>query len=154
MAAKSKLTAKLQQEIVDAIRVGSTREAACANAGINSRTLRIWMQRAKAGEQPYQRFAEAVELADGESQQSLLLEIRRAAAGDWKAAAWLLERMYPKKFGYKAQVELTMDELTKWLCDVAEGVLGPDQAARLFDAITARRSEQEVDSPSGTEGLH
>jgi transposase len=49
--------------------------------------------------QAYMDFADAVEKAVHESEVSDIATIKRASEKNWQAAAWRLERKFPKKWG-------------------------------------------------------
>ncbi len=80
------------KRLLDALRMGATDGLACAYAGISVDTLARW--RAADAE-----FAEALTRARGELAIGLLAKIEAAAAHDWRAAAWKLERRYPEEYG-------------------------------------------------------
>jgi hypothetical protein len=84
-------------------RVGFTKHAARA-AGIGQSTFHDWMRRGRAeaaGE--YRDFYEAVTAARAQAAQTLLGHV--AGAEDWRAAAWLLERLFPKDFALRQVLE-------------------------------------------------
>ena len=112
----TKLTPTVIEKICDALRGGNYRETAAAYAGVGRSTFNDWMQRghdAKSG--IYRDLVDAVEkaLADSEARNIAMVE-KAAAAGDWKAAAWYLERMFPGRWGRRdhhqieANVQTTM----------------------------------------------
>ncbi len=94
MAHQKKPTPALIAQACEAIKQGATIELAAGAIGISRRTWYRWMQRGEDGEKPYSRFYSAVRQAEGESAMAALEHINQASAGDWKAAAWLLERRH------------------------------------------------------------
>lgn len=102
-----RLSKEVQDAIVRHIRTGGIRKHAVAAAGIANRTFEVWMSRGEAGEKPYVEFYDAVRKAQAEDALRLQSVITRAAmgphAGDWKAAAWSLEKKYPKEYGHFAR---------------------------------------------------
>jgi transposase len=116
----TKLTPELFSAIVDAIRSGNYAQVAAATAGITEQTFYEWLRRGR--DEPdgiYRRFADAVLAASGEAEQEKLERLRREALaddGDWKAAAWWLERRFPKRWGKQQRLEIvTPPELdTEW----------------------------------------
>lgn len=87
---------------------------ACEAAGIGETTFHRWMRRGKSAdrkktrtreETEFWQFWRAVNSARAKGKVQLLDVLQRAATRaedpDWKAAAWMLERMYPKQFGRK-----------------------------------------------------
>lgn len=127
MAAPSKLTPETHRRLLLSLKHGNFRETAAADAGIDARTLRSWMKQAaeiadrvldENGELPpdaeltdHERavmsLASDVQAAEAEMQTRALLKINKAADTDWRAAAWTLERRFPKQFGQKAEIEHT-----------------------------------------------
>ena len=99
MPRKTKLTPKLQEEIVRALNVGATHEHACQYAGIHPDTFYVWLKKGEEGRAPYAEFSEAVKKAEGRAVVGWLAQIEEAArTGNWQAAAWKLERRYPKVY--------------------------------------------------------
>jgi hypothetical protein len=100
----TKLTPEVQKKIVDAIRAGNYMETAAAYAGISKDTFYRWLRRgARARNGIYKNFHDAVEKALAESEVRDVMIIANAAATDWKAAAWRLERKFPERWGKKTQ---------------------------------------------------
>ncbi|MFC1639820.1 hypothetical protein ACFL3B_03540, partial [Gemmatimonadota bacterium] len=105
----TKLTPELAETIVEAIRGGNYAQVAAATAGISEMTFYSWLKRGT--DEPdsiYGEFAEAVLTASGEAEQEKLDRLRRevqADDGDWKAAAWWLERRFPKRWGKQQRLE-------------------------------------------------
>ncbi len=86
------------------IRQGYTVEQACELAGIGRTTFYAWLSR--GSQQPnsiYGAFVDAIKKAEAESELLLLQRIEKAAErGQWQAAAWMLERRFPKLWGRNA----------------------------------------------------
>lgn len=117
------LNTELQEKIVELIRLGNYAEDAAGAVGIGRTTFFLWMARGKAEserlklipdaepielETPYVDFMNAVEKARDEATARNVAVIQRAAhSGDWKAAAWYLERTRQKTYGRAERVEMT-----------------------------------------------
>lgn len=116
MAAPSKLTPDTQDRIVQALRMGATYELAAQYGGVTYNTFNEWRKRAVAeldradsarkhtevreSERPYVEFYEAVQKAEADAVVGWLAKIEKAASdGNWQAAAWKLERRYPRDYG-------------------------------------------------------
>jgi hypothetical protein len=100
MPRKTILTEEIQRHMCQAFEIGATDRIACDFAGIGEATYYEWMEKGKAGRKPYAEFAEQVTLSKGRAAMGWLAKIERAAnQGDWRAAAWKLERRYPDDFG-------------------------------------------------------
>lgn len=100
MGRKLKLTPAVQEGIVQALGVGATHEQATGYMGIGQETFYHWLRLGETGKEPYKEFWEAVKKAEHQASVGWLAFIEQAArAGQWQAAAWKLERRYPKAWG-------------------------------------------------------
>lgn len=100
MGRKLKLTPEVQDLIVKALGVGATHEQVCGVAGISHECFYNWLRQGETGRQPYSDFSEAVKKAEHQASVGWLALIEQAARqGHWQAAAWKLERRYPKMWG-------------------------------------------------------
>ncbi len=111
MARPSKLTAEVSEKIVRAIRAGNYPEVAAGHAGIHPATYYRWMERGAlegdaAEDDPYRRFRSEVDraLSDAEATEVGLI-VKAARDGDWRAAAWLLERRFADRWGRRERLE-------------------------------------------------
>lgn len=99
----SKLTPEVQNRIVQIIKAGGYQESAAAAAGVSKRALLSWLSRGDPDgtdpeDQVYRDFRVAVDQAKAEAEARNVVLISTAAAKDWKAAAWLLERQNPERW--------------------------------------------------------
>jgi len=94
----------VSRRICDAIKNGNSREMAAHSAKIAVSTLYAWLRRGRAGESPFVELLEATKKAEAEAEGEAV-EIIRAAGrkGTWQAAAWWLERRYPKRWALRKQ---------------------------------------------------
>lgn len=105
---KTKLVPDVIARLLQAIQLGATYEQACAYAGIAYNTFNEWMKEgmvATSGDK--MELYEQVQEAQGLAAVGWLAKIEKAANIDWRAAAWKLERRYPKDFG-RVAVDVTM----------------------------------------------
>ena len=117
----SKLTPEIVAKVQEILPVALYIETVAAYLGIDRQTFYNWRARGerehkrlqrnkakpRAKEELYLQFHDAIEkgLADGEFLNALLI---RQAANDgksWYAAAWLLERRFPDRWGQKQRLE-------------------------------------------------
>ena len=102
MGRRSKMTDARVTALLNALRVGNTRRAACAHADIDPTTFYRWLDQDAT-------FRNAIEKAEGEAESHYSTIIFRAASTTWQAAAWWLERRHPKDFGRRDQVDVQLD---------------------------------------------
>lgn len=115
------LTPELQTRMVELLRLGTYAEDAASDVDISHATYYNWMDRGRkererlkmvpdakphAGETKFLRFLEAIEGARGKGTVMLHSQVLKSAtAGDWRAAAYILERTRPKQYGNQERVE-------------------------------------------------
>lgn len=90
------------EKLVQAILIGATYELAAQFAGISYKTFQRWRQRAEhaADGTPLAHLRQRLSEAEGRAAIGWLAKIEKVASeGDWKAAAWKLERRYPEAYG-------------------------------------------------------
>jgi len=105
MARKSKFGDAVTDRIIEALRLGATYELAAEYAGISRSTLYNWMEKGKEQTRgQYRTFLDSIKGAEARGAIANLAMIETAAkAGDWKAAAWRLERRHGyTRDGYQA----------------------------------------------------
>lgn len=130
-----KFTQALSDKFVEIVRRGNFRETACAQVGVDPSTMRKWLRMAAAGDKRFARFVKALDAAEAEAEDVMVAAIRLAAREDWRAAAWYLERRGPKRWGFKAQVEVSVQEELQRILDVVERELGGEASTRVFAAL-------------------
>lgn len=86
---------------------GVTVRLACQTLSISEATFFRWLEvGADEDKGIYREFLEATTEARGKSQKALVAAIAKHSTKDWRAAAWLLERMAPKDWGNQAAFRL------------------------------------------------
>lgn len=68
-------------------------------AGISRATMRRWMRRGEAGEEPFASLLTDMLKAKAERQAEIMEEIHDQGRDSWQALAWQLERSAPEEFG-------------------------------------------------------
>ena len=112
---RSKLTETTQANLRAALEAGNTRAAAAQGAGITYETLRLWMRKGeKQAAGRHRALARTVEQAEAQAETEAVEEIRKAwQRGEWRAAAWWLERRRPESYReQKEQRGNTTEETT------------------------------------------
>ncbi len=94
-------SAEREQAVLNALRVGNTRRAAAAAAGIGKTLFYAWMEDGT--------FADAVEKAEADAELRFVGVIAKAAPASWQAAAWWLERRHHEDYGRHDRTDMTMD---------------------------------------------
>lgn len=116
------LDRKLVSEIVlNYLRDGMSLRDSCALAGVGKRTFHTWAKEDSA-------LSAQVKKARLESKLLHVRNIRNHASEDWKASAWMLERMYPKEFAKRTVIELPKRDSDE---DVFVRVPTPEEARQL-----------------------
>lgn len=136
MGRPPKLTPEVQGEITSAIVAGATYKAAAEYAGVSYDAFNEWMRR--TGKQ-YVQFRQSVERANARARVNLLARIQQSAKdGDWRAAAWILERRFSDEYGAAVRVDfkkMTDDELRDYIASeyarLGGGAPGGEPAAAL-----------------------
>jgi hypothetical protein len=108
----SKLTPELQAEIILLIKMGNFVETTCGTVGINKSTFYDWMKKGKNSNHPqnkYRKFQEAVVQAMAWSEARDVALITTQSKYDWRAAAWILSRKHPDKWGKKKYEDFDLD---------------------------------------------
>ena len=92
------------QAVLDGISQGLDTKAACGIARVPYSTWRYWIKLAEEGKESYGNLALRAGEADAARKQIYFATLREAAKEDWKAAAWLLEKLYPNEYGNRSTV--------------------------------------------------
>ena len=106
---KTQLSPKVQQIILHAVEAGTSLEAAARSAGVSPHTVREWRRRGRGEDdrpaiEPYVSFAARLDNAQAGFEIDAASTIYAACQdGKWRAAAWLLERRYPQRWGRRSQ---------------------------------------------------
>jgi transposase len=108
MARPTKLTEKVHERILQAIRAGNYVESAAVAAGIAPSTFYRWLERGRVESGGiYHALEEDVRRAEAEAEVHAVAVIRKAMPGDWRAAMAYLERRHPARWRRRESRELT-----------------------------------------------
>lgn len=103
-----KLTEELSEGIVASIRRGNYIETAANINGVSKPSVFAWMKKGREQKNGiYRRFLDALLKAQSEFEAEMLGIVDMHAHKDWRAAAWRLEHMRPRRFAQKAKIEHT-----------------------------------------------
>lgn len=128
-------TPELGSNLCKVLARGNFREMACAQVGISTQTLRNWLRRGVEGEEQFAELLLNVENAEAQSEDLLITGIQAAGKQDWRALAWILERLASQRWGYKAQAQVDVQKELNRILEKIQKVLGADDAARVFAAL-------------------
>ena len=104
MGRKTKLTPEVQAKVCALLRAGNYFDASCQAAGITEQTGYNWINRGESAcSGKFFDFFEAVKRASAEGEAANVTVIKIASEKHWTAAAWLLERRFPGKWGRRVQ---------------------------------------------------
>ncbi|WP_259312421.1 hypothetical protein [Capillimicrobium parvum] len=100
---QARLNEQVREQVARTVRAGGSLELAASIIDVTPRTIHGWMRRGERpgrSEAPYRALKEAVDQARAEHEAILTATVGKAATkGSWRAAAWLLERRYPERWG-------------------------------------------------------
>lgn len=125
MPRSSKLNKELIDEILTYKENGLSDADVCDMVGISQQAFYSWLKEAETGinainpDKPVSNYALKLELFEGLKRARVAFKayhvqtITKAAKKSWQAAAWMLERMYPKEFGRIDRQIALMGEATK-----------------------------------------
>ena len=146
MSRITECTPEITEAACIVLRRGGYRNAAALSVGIDGTTFSHWMRQGKEGREPYCTFSLAIKKAEREAEVALVERIRSAAESDdklWTAAAWLLERRNPARWGRHDRVNVDAK---------VQDVTNEDPAARLArlkSVVSALESARKVDDDEG-----
>lgn len=146
-----KFNRKAVETILRHLKGGGFQKHAAEAAGIEWRTMRYWLERGDNGEKPYAAFAVEVRRLLAEDALRCQSIITRAQlAGDWKAAAWSLERKHPREYGQAAALAAAAAVTVR----TGSGAKGDDDAVttvQFYLPDNGRRPQDAVDDEEAGE---
>lgn len=99
-----KFNPEVAREIITALKFFATLEQAAEHAGITDRTLRNWLS---SRSPTFAEFQNDVRRARFGPRNALVASVLNQAKGDWRAAAWILERRFRDEFGHRVAQEIS-----------------------------------------------
>ncbi len=103
---RSKFNDETQKRIIQAIQMGATYEIAAEHAGICRKTLYSWIEKGKTASRGSKHYTFLHDFRKAEARAAItsLTTIQREIQnGDWKAAAWFLDR----RAGFRRDATIT-----------------------------------------------
>lgn len=138
-------TPQQTEQVIAALRRGAFMDTAARFAGIAPRTFHSWLSKGREQTSgPYFAFVDAIEEAMAAAELRDLIAIdTEAQNGDWKAAAWKLERRHPERWNrQKVEASGTVSVVHR-----IGAIEGDPKSADLVKQLL-----NLVEEPTGTEG--
>lgn len=143
-----------QAQIVAYLRVGNFLETSASAAGVTRQAVRNWIrdgQRDPSG--VHGEFARQAEAAMADAEVRGVVAIQQQAAVDWRAAAWMLERTRPERFGQTVLVQTKVEQELDAFLERLREELDPATYERVLAIVGAPAdSGDEAPPDSGVEG--
>ena len=98
--------ARVTKVVAEGLSKGLGVRASVARASIDKKTHYNWLERGRAGEDPFVYYFHSCEKAHSDFVKSKLTQIDTAADENWQAAAWRLERADPEEFGRREKTDI------------------------------------------------
>jgi len=114
MPRPSKLTPKVADKLCKVIASGNYASTAYRAAGIAERTFYDWMEKGEHDlrysiESEYADLYGRIKEAEAKREERLCLLVSTQAVRDWRAAAWMLRVMHPKRYGDRIDLNYAGD---------------------------------------------
>jgi IS30 family transposase len=131
---KYKLTQQERNEVLGLLSLGCSRTTAAKSIHRSPVTLREDIL-------AHPKFAEEVAKAESGTEVFYLSKIRKAATKEqyWRAAAWVLERRLPERYGIKKAKALTSEQVQKFMTAclqiITEEITDEEQKEKIFQRL-------------------
>jgi len=132
------LTDGVRAKLFFAVAQGAPWDIAARASGITDKTFQNWRKWAKEGKEPYAGLMVELSEAEATAEVGILTTLQSASKGQLPssakpdAAAWILERRYPERYGRRQAVALEHSG------QVDTATLTPDERAQKRAEILAR----------------
>lgn len=134
MARPSKFTDETRKKLIQALSIGCTYELAAKYAGIHEATFYSWLTKGREGHPGFLKFYEDAKKAEAICATGALgVIVQSAREGDWKAAAWFLERRHGYTNRDKAAVEINIDAESKPVIQMIQELREDSELALLLN---------------------
>ena len=141
-----KFTPEIAQKITLAVEGGMFPAQAAQWAGVSPATYYSWTKRARDGDPEFLEFLESIRTAEASSEISNVTRVRGAAGGDWKAAAWFLERRFRNRWGRNVKVKHAGSVDLK-LSGANAPLPSREEALKRYRELTERMTQQNAANP-------
>jgi hypothetical protein len=138
------LTSEITEQLVAMLRTGNYINVALRAVGVPRSTFTQWMRRGRGAGRAnaeYRRFREQIDQAKAAGEVRAVASIATAARKNWQAAAWLLERQYPDRWGRTPmRMRDSPPPVEQPVAEPEPGTLDPFAEVDELAAVRARRS--------------
>lgn len=146
-----RLTQSVIERIVNALSQGTSNKSAIYLAGCAEATFYLWMSRgredqAREIQSIYAELLEKVEAAEAARERSLVQGILEDTS--WKSKAWLLERLYPDRWGAVEKRDITLRQANTPQPAINISLLTSDEKQQLNEMLEKALSKEELGSCS------
>jgi hypothetical protein len=119
---KTVLSDEIANRICANVELGLSMAAASKAAGVSHITVGHWLDKGRAGMQPYESFLEKLTKARHQAEAGMAQVVQRCAASDDErislaAATWWLERRRPERWAKKDMNRVEVKDTTEKLSD-------------------------------------
>jgi hypothetical protein len=148
MARPCELTETVRSQIADSIGKGVPPEVAALTVGVSPRTYYRWCAQGRADDlaghdTAFCQFWQAVEGALALCEATLLETVQASAApptgsakgAEWRAATWILERRFPRRYGEGLKAAAQQEEHLRGMLQRVRAQLGDDLYSKVIDAL-------------------
>ena len=130
MARPAQVTPQTLQKLTPANPMGAAHDHPCKFAGVSYQTFNEWREGRQFPQgttaDDKREFLDAIQKAEGEAVIGWLAKIEAAAKdGAWQAAAWKLERRYPKDYG-RSNIDVNLNATEEYIAAIKEFGRGRD----------------------------
>ncbi len=92
------ITPDKRAELIRWLENGLPIDMAARLSGLSPHTVTVWRKRSLEAQRYYIKLEDAIQEAMTRGESVHLARIAEAGRTQWRASAWLLERMYPEKY--------------------------------------------------------
>lgn len=151
-----KINTRIAEEVIASMEAGTGLEQAAAASGVARTTLQAWIAQGHDEDQLGKntllaQFYRATHEAGSRCEDRYVTIIANAAQVTWTAAAWMLERKFPARYGQRVQVTVEM-ELQKAM-DKLRRHLPAKEYEKVLEALASDQYVEEKQLPAGEQTI-
>jgi transposase-like protein len=134
--------------ILAAMRIGVSYDRAATSEGVSSRTLRRWRRQGEADiaagkNTAYARFVRDFNKAESDALGQLESNMWQQSQDDWRAAAWLLSKKDPRRYGKDSdEREALQQQVVSEFIDFIQRHVSPGAFQEVLHALSDYGDEE------------